>query len=211
MSSSSHSDDSSSPSASKADLLSRIHSPSGTHRVHYKPNSDWDYTLTVSGHNKAVDVDLVLPHFRAKNQPADHRLNIYLANYLGPIKAKICRSVSRTKFYCEIRGGQSDIIVYIPSDFKGQLRYKAKRAHFSPIVAEQILPHCRSINKVLPDTADDDHIVVSTHGNVTFRMWDILSGAAEPTAPEGLKKLFGYPRRSPSPNSDSEWDFLLDG
>ena len=59
--------------------------------------------------------------------------------------------------------------------------------------------------------ADEDEVVVSTTGTVTFRMWDIHRGEPEARCREACKRAFGLgwcSKRSPEVAID--WDFLLE-
>lgn len=44
---------------------------------------------------ESIDVSLVLPHYRARNQPLDHRMNMFVSNDEGEVKVKV---VSRPEF-----------------------------------------------------------------------------------------------------------------
>lgn len=59
----------------------------GVHKIRYNANSEWDFQLDVS--RTPVDLSLVLPHYRARNQPLQHRMSVFLGNDSAPIKAKI--------------------------------------------------------------------------------------------------------------------------
>ncbi len=62
----------------------------GVQKIKYNAESAWDFQLDVA--HKPVDISVVLPHYRARNQPVDHRMHIFLGNDSAPIKAKIVRS-----------------------------------------------------------------------------------------------------------------------
>ena len=56
--------------------------------------------------------------------------------------------------------------------------------------------------------------MVSTSGNVTFRVWDVFTGLPEKKK-ESWRKVFSRvgERRTPSPSPTTptwDWDFLLD-
>ena len=51
----------------------------------------WDYYLDVPQAGETIDMSLALPHYRARNQPIDHRMNIFVGNETGPVKLKIVR------------------------------------------------------------------------------------------------------------------------
>lgn len=119
----------------------------GSHRVKYRgagPLSSHDFVLETSRQN--VDASLVLPHFRARNQPLDHRLSMLVANHgADPIKVKVCRNFTTarsTRFHLEVYSSSSaDITVWLPSDFKGHIHRSAncKRARFSAGFTNRIM------------------------------------------------------------------------
>lgn len=59
----------------------------GTTRVKYQADSDWDYS--VDGRNTAIDLSLILPHYRARHQPVDHRMSMFIGCDSEPIKVKV--------------------------------------------------------------------------------------------------------------------------
>ncbi|KAF7294725.1 hypothetical protein MIND_01009900 [Mycena indigotica] len=179
--------------------------PTGTHRVKYLANEDWDFYVDIA--HKPIDLSLVLPHFRARNQPIEHRISMYIANDSAPIKLKVCRSVYRSKFELQVRASTSDVTIWLPSDFKGviQGQKSAKSVKFSDGFVNRIMANVR-----LNDNAvyDEDEVVVATRGNVTFRMWDVNTNAPECVQKETFKRLFGCSRKAPETSHD--WDFLLE-
>ena len=68
-----------------------LEQPSGSHRVKYQgagARQPFDFALETDSH--AIDVSLVLPHYRARNQPYDHRLGMYVgSDSSAPIKVKV--------------------------------------------------------------------------------------------------------------------------
>jgi hypothetical protein len=78
----------------------------GTHKVSYHPLDDWDFELDTT--HQHIDLSLVLPHYRARCQPVDHRMSMFLGSKTGTIKAKVVRGSSRTTF-CP------DVLTPIPS------------------------------------------------------------------------------------------------
>ena len=46
----------------------------------------------MDGVHQPLDLDLILPHYRARNQPIDHRMSMFVANDHQPIKLKVVRS-----------------------------------------------------------------------------------------------------------------------
>lgn len=71
-------------------------SANGTHKVKYHADEDWDFHLDTA--QKPTDLSLVLPHYRARNQPVEHRLNMLVDGDNGPIKLKIVR-ISLNSFF----------------------------------------------------------------------------------------------------------------
>lgn len=43
---------------------------------------------------KPVDISLALPHYRARNQPVDHRLAMFISTESSPIKLKVVCAIS---------------------------------------------------------------------------------------------------------------------
>jgi len=67
--------------------------------VKYQGESDWDFH--VDGGRSAVDMSLILPHYRARHQPVDHRMSMFVANDNEPIKLKVVRRTSSSNFTLE--------------------------------------------------------------------------------------------------------------
>lgn len=63
----------------------------GTCRVKYQDDSEWD--LHIDGGRSAIDLSLILPHYRARHQPVDHRMSMFVANDNEPIKLKVVRLI----------------------------------------------------------------------------------------------------------------------
>jgi hypothetical protein len=66
----------------------------GTHKVHYRSGEMWDFTAGVSSTSSSsagqpIDLTLVMPHYRARNQPIEHKMSALLEAVDAPIKAKI--------------------------------------------------------------------------------------------------------------------------
>lgn len=66
-----------------------IHAPTGSHKVKYLADENWDFYLDTT--HKPVDLSLVLPHYRARNQPIEHRMSMFVGNESYPIKLKVVR------------------------------------------------------------------------------------------------------------------------
>ncbi|PBK83705.1 hypothetical protein ARMGADRAFT_1018924 [Armillaria gallica] len=177
----------------------------GSHKVRYHADEDWDFHLDVS--STPVDLSLVLPHYRARNQPLDHRMNMFVGNDSGHMKLKICRNSVKSKFYLEIQSSTSDITVWLPSDFKGRIHSLGKKS-FSSGFLNRIMQSVQ-LNGVEHDGFAEDEVVVMSSGHVTFRMWDVLTGAPERAQKEVLKRMFGRTQKARE-TSTMNWDFLLE-
>ena len=53
----------------------------------YQTGADWDFQLV--GGQLPIDLNLILPHYRARYQPVDHRMSMFVANDSAPIKLKV--------------------------------------------------------------------------------------------------------------------------
>lgn len=65
----------------------------GARKIHFNPHSDWDFIAATD--SEPLDLDLLLPHYRAVNQPRTHRLSMYVHSRHGDVKTKVVRSLSR--------------------------------------------------------------------------------------------------------------------
>ncbi|KAF7311500.1 hypothetical protein MKEN_01052300 [Mycena kentingensis (nom. inval.)] len=203
MSSSDHSSDHSMTFYEKTGL---IDVPAGSCRVKYMPGKDWDFHM-YSPH-KPIDLSLVLPHFRARGQPIDSRISMFVGSEASPMKLKVCRAVSRSKFELEVRVSTSDVTIWLPSDFKGVI-HCPKSTKFSAGFVNRIMANARlHTTGRSPASYDEDEVIVATRGRVTFRMWDVHTNAPECVQVEALKRLFGCARKVPETSHD--WDFLLE-
>lgn len=63
----------------------------GSHRVHYRGAGQHNlYDFALDTERSPIDISLVLPHYRARNQPLDHRLGMFVGNDSAePIKVKV--------------------------------------------------------------------------------------------------------------------------
>lgn len=225
------------PSIFKINYLSPLQLKSisqGSHKVKYQADSDWDFQLV--GGQLPIDLSLILPHYRARNQPVDHRMAMFVANDSAPIKLKVvrrpndftnfflittaywflfflyffiqqCRSFP-SKFYLEVLAETSDVTVWLPSDFKGQIHHSGK-ATFSPGFINRILRNVRINEPEVQEIFNEDNVVVVTRGHVTFRMWDIRTSSPENTRKELLSRLFCCSRKAPEHETAIDWDFLI--
>jgi hypothetical protein len=81
----------------------------GPHKVKYHgTGEDWDTTIE---NEKGVDVSLVLPQHRARTQPLNYRMNMFVTSE-GDIKAKVVSNSSAVK----APDTQSDGIPTVPSN-----------------------------------------------------------------------------------------------
>ncbi|KDQ59595.1 hypothetical protein JAAARDRAFT_626254 [Jaapia argillacea MUCL 33604] len=195
----------------------------GSHRIRYQRSQDWDFYLDASSPRVArqhVDVSLILPHYRARNQPLDHRLGMFIAGSNGgDLKVKICRQFSsRTPFHLTVHApsSKSDVTLYLPSDFKGRIVLSSSTstspspptlsAGFTNHILRNAIIHSRSTTS--PPHPDfnfqpesdcyhskgyDDEVRVELNGggNVKLRMWDVTTGEVEKKGKEVWKKMFG--------------------
>jgi len=198
------SDSESSLSLEKTRLL-RVQ-PSGTHKIHYNALSDYDFMLKTS---KPIDISLALPHYRARNQPVDHRLAMFISTETSPIKLKVCRAIPRCKFFLDIRTTASNVTVWLPSDFRGHIRCSGTPS-FSAGFVNRMIANVR-VNEAMSmdDNWDCDEVWVDTCGLVTFRMWDVHTNAPESQPKETLKRIFCSTSKK-LPERNFNWDFLLE-
>jgi len=174
-----------------------------THKVKYQSDSEWDFVL--DDFRGPVDLCLNLPHYRARSQPVDHRMSMFIGGGTEPIKLKVRRNaISRSKFYLEIQATTADTTVWLPSDFNGQIHHGG-RAAFSPGFVNRVLRNVRFNEDVV--RPQDDEVVVVSNGLVTFKMWDVETGAPENGTKEHIRRLFGCSRKEPT--SAIDWDFLV--
>lgn len=182
--------------------------PTGTHKVHYNALSDHcDFILETP---KSIDMSLVLPHYRARNQPVDHRLSMFIiSTETSPIKLKIRRSVPRCRFFLDIRTTASNVTVWLPSDFRGHIRCSG-RPSFSAGFVNRMMANVR-VNEAMSidDNWDGDEVWVDTRGMVTFRMWDVHTNAPESSHKETFKRIFSSTSKK-LPEKSINWDFLLE-
>lgn len=177
----------------------------GAFKVKYRPDEDWDFH--VDSPFRSVDLSLSLPHYRARHQPVEHRLNMFVGCDAEPAKVKVCRNQPRVKFHLEIQAGTSDVTVWLPSDFRGQIHHSG-RALFSAGFTNHIMRNASINEQDLSEDYAEDCVVVITLGRITFRMWDTLARAPENGPRETLKRLFTS-RRKVTDNT-MNWDFLLE-
>lgn len=117
-----------------------------------------------------------------------------------------CRNFQRSKFFLEVVADSSDVTIWLPSDFKGQIQCKG-RPTFSAGFTNRIMRNVRLIERTGEVCYNEDDVVVSTEGRVTFRMWDVQTCAPEVAHKECFQRLFSCRRKAPETTID--WDFLL--
>jgi hypothetical protein len=108
----------------------------------------------------------------------------------------------------EVLAETSDVTVWLPSDFKGQIHHSGK-ATFSAGFINRILRNVRLNEPEIQDSYSQDNVVVVTRGQVTFRMWDVQTSSPENPHKESLRRLFGCSRKAPEHETAIDWDFLL--
>jgi hypothetical protein len=132
--------------------------------------------------------------------------------FLNEVSSIQCRQQHRSYFYLHVSAQSSDVVLYLPSDFKGYIHHRSKIT-FSAGFANRILPHVRFNETGRRDDLGSDIVVIDTCGSISLRMWDVDTGTVESKGKEVLKRVFG---RSPATekkvhsNQGVNWDFLLD-
>jgi len=113
------------------------------------------------------------------------------------------------KFCLEVQASTSDVTIWVPSDFAGEIHHSSKQVSYSPSFVSRVGPNTK-VNAGRPyghfTQIPEDYIVVRSRGNITFRVFDIATGTAERPQPTLLKRLIGRGRKS---SSAMDWDFLV--
>jgi hypothetical protein len=163
-----------------------------------------------------VDLSLVLPHYRARNQPTGHRMSMFLHSR-GEIKSMIvstvnvsdiattksptqCRQSSRTPFFlCVHSSSAAPVTLYLPSDFCGKISVSSSQTklslsagfsnHVIPRVRFARLPGSREKKMNEIDEDGSDQVEIHATGPITLRMWDVVEGAPEKVAREAWRKM----------------------
>ncbi|KAI0318432.1 hypothetical protein OF83DRAFT_25132 [Amylostereum chailletii] len=193
----------------------------GSQKVHYQSQRDWDFV--VNSDDEPIDLTLILPHYRAYNQPTGHRMSMYIHSQRGEVKSKICRSSPRSPFFLSVHSsGLVPVTLYLPSDFNGTIRFPVRQPKVSCSAGfnNHILPrvHFSSSTRHGSTEYDADEVEIYASGPVQLRMWDVAEGAPERSAREVIRQMY---RRASSKNLRVEaksqthpqvidWDFLLD-
>lgn len=219
-------------SSSLSDVSSQASSSTlpRSHKVKYQGAGDhWDCLL--ESEHEPIDVSLVLPHYRARNQPLQHRMNMYVASEEGDLRVKVCRPFSshRCAFYLEAFSSTSDVTVWLPSDFQGRINIYSTSSSsstsslstsrsklvLSPGFSNKIMRNVQLFLDSEPfqgshgsETDGLDGVDIRTGGNVSLKMWDVKTCAPEVKSRETLKRIFCS--RTKKPVKGVNWDFLLD-
>ncbi|KAH9955632.1 hypothetical protein BC827DRAFT_1261994 [Russula dissimulans] len=196
----------------------------GTHKVHYQPHSQWDFVADED--ERPVDLSLVLPHYRARNQPTGHRMSMFVHSR-GEIKSTICRQSSRTPFHLSVHSSSTaPVTLYLPSDFCGKIFLSSPqpKVSLSSGFRNNVVPrvHFARISgprdKMMEAFDDDgtDEVEIHAAGHITLRMWDVVEGAQESVAREAWRKMCRRATSSKNLRAEQrnreaiDWDFLLD-
>jgi len=196
----------------------------GTHKVHYQPHSQWDFVADAD--ERPVDLSLVLPHYRARNQPTGHRMSMFVHSR-GEIKSTICRQSSRTPFHLSVHSSSAaPVTLYLPSDFCGKIFFSSSqpKVSLSSGFRNTVVPRVQfarisgSRDKMMETFDDDgaDEVEIHAVGPITLRMWDVVEGAPESVAREAWRKMCRRATSSKSLRTEQrnrqaiDWDFLLD-
>ena len=110
----------------------------GTHKIHYQPQQPWDFTTDADDH--PVDLSLVLPHYRARGQPTEHQMSMYVHSS-GEIKSTIVSAANQANSIT------ADTIYSVPSVFSHPLLPVYR---FFGYCTRYALPSIRLLRKNLP-------------------------------------------------------------
>jgi hypothetical protein len=196
----------------------------GTHKVHYQPQHQWDFFADADEH--PVDLSLVLPHYRARNQPPAHRMSMFVHSR-GEIKSTVCRQSSRTPFHLAVHSSSSaPVTLCLPSDFCGKIYLSSSQSKvtLSPGFTNNVIsrvrfarlpsPEEKRMNRFSEDGSDE--VEIHATGLITLRIWDVVEGAPERVAREAWRKMCRRAISSKSLRGEQrarqavDWDFLLD-
>ncbi|TFY74342.1 hypothetical protein EWM64_g9670 [Hericium alpestre] len=202
---------------------------SGTHKVHYKPHQQWDYLVAAEEH--PIDLSLMLPHYRAHNQPIGHRMGMYLHSERHEIKARVGRKSLHAAFFLSVHASSAaPVTLYLPSDFSGVIRIPScdssrQKISLSAGFSNHILPRVRFMSSSSPHTCQEaqnvhDEVEIFASGPITLRMWNVVDGMPEKATREVFRRLLKCASSThvsgPPKAKDREqqrvidWDFLLE-
>lgn len=195
----------------------------GPHKVKYHgTGEDWDMTIE---NEKGVDVSLVLPQHRARTQPLDYRMNMYVTSE-GDMKVKVCRPMTshRCAFNLQVvSSSSSDVTIWLPSDFDGTIYLQSKsgsgsrpKLSISPGFSNHILKNAKlwldsqrfGNESGVGCTDGSDLVDITTSGTIHLKMWDVRTSAPEVKSKETFAKFFGLTKKKPT--NHLNWDFLLE-
>jgi len=205
-----------STSSAKSNGVPEHETGSGSRKIHYNPHAAWDFLAATDSEH--IDLNLMLPHYRAHNQPLHHRMGMYIHSRHGEIKAKVCRK-ARSPFLLSVHSQSgAPVTVYLPSDFSGTVRLPspAQKLHISAGFSNHIRPrvHFTASARRRPADPSEDELEIHSAGPVHLRMWDVCEGAPEKPAREAWRKLCRASAKNLRVASETsrpmDWDFLLD-
>ncbi|KAI0781381.1 hypothetical protein BD413DRAFT_600746 [Trametes elegans] len=189
---------------------SLLEQPTGSHRVKYMgagPHASHDFALETDV--RSIDVSLVLPHYRAHNQPYNHRLSMYVGTNCGrSIRVKVCRKFTPTRttnFRLDVHASSAaDVTIWLPSDFKGRIHRSAacKKAAFSAGFTNRIMR-----NAALTQSRRPSVVSVSEHSVYRFSELYVSDGRA-PCAGE-KRATFGLGPCAFPPDADAAEDEVV--
>jgi hypothetical protein len=110
------------------------------------------------------------------------------------------------KFCLEVQANTSDVTIWVPSDFAGQIQHSSNRATYSPAFMSQVAPNVQVNAARRYRDVVEDYIVVRSRGTIVFRVFDTVTGTAERPQRDLLKRLMGRGKKS---TSAMDWDFLV--
>ncbi|KAI0045151.1 hypothetical protein FA95DRAFT_1495930, partial [Auriscalpium vulgare] len=205
-------------------------------KLHYLPRQQWDFVADAD--DQSIDLSMIIPHYRAHNQPNDYRLSMHIHSRQGEIKTTVCRKSPRSPFFLFVHSSSTaPVTLYLPSDFCGVIRLPSRKQNvsLSPSFSARVLPrvHWRSaggagsMRKSSLFEDEDEHgradeVEVCAAGPLTLRVWDVVEGAPERPARESWRKMVkratsrGNIRQQAQQQQQQQqqqaidWDFLLD-
>lgn len=197
----------------------------GSHKVSYRPRAQWDFEAVAEA--APIDIDLIMPPHRPRLQPENYRTNMLLSSAAGSLRAKVCRHALNRSFSLRISGGRgTNVEIWVPSNFTGfiTLGTNVRQVSFSTTFVDKVLPQVQ-VNRSVSAAHMwiGDQIIVETGGNVTFRVWDVLTRAPESEIKHIQKskrssggrwrRVFGGGKlvdSNPPRVSVMDWDFLIE-
>ena len=125
-----------------------------------------------------------------------------------------CRYALNRPFNLEVAGGTSDVTVWVPSNFRGYISYSSSsssaKVTFSAGFLEKVFSNT-AMNRGVPKSWNGDRIAIATGGNITFRVWDVITKGPEAHHKRDVwRRMFGGAERRPPPTPTWNWDFLIE-